>query len=230
MKTPKHIGIIVDGNRRFAKRLMLNKEKGHEWGYKKIKELLEWCKELKIKELTIYVFSLENFNRPKREFNYLMRLFEKAFKELEKEQEKLKETKIRFIGRLNFFPERVQQSMFSLMEKTKNNKPYQVNFAIAYSGRAEIVDAIKKIAESVKYNNLEIKDINENLVSDNLYLSSDPDLIIRTSESRLSGFLLWQSSYSEIIFLPEVLWPELTRKKFIECLKEFSNRKRRFGR
>ncbi len=230
MKIPKHVGFIIDGNRRFAKRLMQTPEKGHEWGYKKVKELIDWCKEYKIKELTIYAFSLENFDRPKMEFDYLMNLCEKAFKELENEKEKIKDICVKFIGRIHMFPDKVQKAMYSLIEKTKNNKPFKLNFAMAYSGRAEIIDAVKKIAEAVKNGNLNVNEIDEKLLQENLYLNSDPDLIIRTSESRLSGFLLWQSSYSEIIFLPNLLWPEFTKEHFIGCLKEFSDRERRFGK
>ena len=226
---PKHIGIILDGNRRFAKRLMQNPAKGHEWGYRKIKELFDWCRELKIQELTLYAFSLENFDRPKIEFDYLMKLVKKAFKELYKEKN-LSETKISFIGRIWMFPKDVQREMFRLIEKTKNNKPFKINFAMAYSGRAEIVDAVKKIAEKVKYGSLDPSAISENTIKNNLYIDSDPDLIIRTAESRLSGFLLWQSSYSEIIFLPNKLWPEFSKKDFIGCLEEYSKRERRFGK
>ncbi|MBI2148456.1 di-trans,poly-cis-decaprenylcistransferase [Candidatus Woesearchaeota archaeon] len=229
MKIPKHLAIILDGNRRFAKRLMKAPEKGHEWGYKKVKELMNWCEEFKIRELTLYTFSLENFNRPKNEFNYIMNLFKKAFKELYKEK-KLEKIKVNFIGRLWMFPKDIQKTMFDLMEKTKNNLPNRINFAMAYSGRAEIVDTVRKIAEAAKFNSLDIKNINEDLIQKELYLSSDPDLIIRTSESRLSGFLLWQSAYSEIIFLPNKLWPEFTKEDFISCLKEYSNRDRRFGK
>ncbi len=230
MNIPKHLGIILDGNRRFAKRLMLNPEKGHEWGYKKVKELIEWSKEFKIKEVTLYTFSLENFNRPKLEFEYLMRLFKKAFEELEKEQDQIKDTIIKFIGRIELFPKEVQNAMLSLVHKTKDNTGFKINFAMAYNGRAEIVDAVKKIAMKIKENNLKPEEITEKIIAENLYLNSEPDVIIRTSESRLSGFLLWQASYSEIIFLPDILWPEFSKENFKECLEEFSNRERRFGK
>ena len=157
-----------------------------------------------------------------------MKLFKKAFTELEKE--KNQEAKIKFIGRIWMFSNEIQNIMNKVVEKTKNNKKYKINFAMAYSGRAEIVDAVKKLAEKIKYNKLDPNSIDENLVQENLYLNSDPDLIIRTSESRLSGFLLWQSSYSEIIFLPNRLWPEFTKEDFIECLEEYSRRERRFGK
>ena len=224
--TLQHLAIILDGNRRFAKKLMFQPHKGHELGYQKIKKLFKWCKELNIKELTLYAFSIENFNRPKKEFNYLMDLFKKAFKELTKEKE-IKNIKINFIGRLKLFPKEIQEGMKNLIESTKNNKPYKVNFAMAYGGRAEIIDATKKITEDLKNN--KIQDITEETFKNYLYMQSEPDLIIRTSERRLSGFLLWQSSYSEILFLPNKLWPEFEKQDLIAAVEDFNKRNRRFG-
>jgi len=230
-KIPKHLGLILDGNRRFAKRLMLKPYMGHEWGYKKIKDVFEWCKEYRIKELTLYTFSIENFDRPKEEFNYLMNLFEKAFIEA-KGDKKIHEDKVRinFIGRINMFPEAVQKAMHELMDSTKSYSNFIVNFAMAYGGRAEIIDATKKIAEQVKQGKLNIDEINEEVFKKNIYLESEPDLIIRTSERRLSGFLLWQGTYAEIQFLPDVLWPEFTKEHFIQCIEDYMNRERRFGK
>jgi len=230
-KIPRHIGLILDGNRRFAKRLMLKPYMGHEWGYKKIKDVLEWCKEYKIKELTLYVFSIENFDRPKEEFNFLMKLFEKAFIEA-KSDKKIHEDKVRinFIGRINLFPKQVQKAMHELTDSTKSYNNFIVNFAMAYGGRAEIIDAAKKIAEQVKQGKLNIEEINEEVFKKNIYLESEPDLIIRTSERRLSGFLLWQGTYAEIQFLPDVLWPEFTKEHFIQCIEDYMNRERRFGK
>ncbi|MFA4887540.1 MAG: polyprenyl diphosphate synthase [Candidatus Nanoarchaeia archaeon] len=229
MAVPKHLGIILDGNRRFAKRLMLKPWKGHEWGYEKIKKVMGWCKELDIRELTLYTFSLENFDRPKEEFDYLMDLFEKGFIELKNEKEKMKDVCVTFIGRIQMFPEKIQKAMNELMEETKGHEPFRINFAMAYSGRAEIIDAVKRIAEQVKTGTLKIDKINEAVFANNLYLNSDPDLILRTSEHRLSGFLTWQSVYSEIIFIDK-LWPEFEKEDFVECLKNFENRERRFGK
>jgi tritrans,polycis-undecaprenyl-diphosphate synthase [geranylgeranyl-diphosphate specific] len=228
---PRHIGIILDGNRRFAKRLMLKPWKGHEWGAKKIERMFEWCKEYGIKELTLYTFSVENFNRPKKEFEYLMSLFCKEFDRMQ-DNHKIHKNKIRInvIGRIWMFPKEVQERMHKIMEATKSYKEYVVNFAMAYGGRAEVVDATKKIAEQVKAGKLKVQDINEEVFSRNLYLSDEPDLIIRTSESRLSGFLPWQSTYSEVIFLPDLLWPEFEKKDFVACIKEFQRRQRRYGK
>lgn len=228
-KVPRHVGIILDGNRRFSKRLMLKPHKGHEWGAKKLEKLFEWCKEYGIKELTLYCFSIENFDRPKEEFDYLMNLFREEFTKLKNEEEKLKNVRVNFIGRIEMFSKGVKESMEALMDKTKNNTPYIVNFAMAYGGRAEIIDATKKLSKDVKEGKLDVGDI-ENKFEDYLYIKSEPDLIIRTSESRLSGFLLYQGAYSEIIFLPDILWPEFEKKNFVECIEEYSRRQRRFGK
>jgi len=230
-KVPKHLAIILDGNRRFSKRLMIKPWKGHEWGAKKIEKLFEWCKEYKIKELTLFVFSFENFNRPKTEFDYLMKLFEKEFIRMFNDP-RLEKDKIRvnFIGRINMFPEPVRKVMGALMKKTEKNNKFIVNFAMAYGGRAEIIDATKKISQAVKEGKLDVDKINEEVFENNLYIKSEPDLIIRTSESRLSGFLSWQGNYAEIIFLPDKLWPEFEKEDFVSCLREYSNRKRRFGK
>ena len=230
-KVPVHIGIVPDGNRRFAKQLMLKAHKGHEWGAKKIEKLLDWCKEYSIKELTIYVFSIENFDRPKEEFNFLMNIFRKEFKNLLTDK-KIDENKIKvnFIGRIYMFPKDIQFLMKKNMERSKGYNKFIINFAMAYGGRAEIIDATKRIAEQVKKGKLNINDINEEVFKKNLYLESEPDLIIRTSESRLSGFLLWQGAYAEIEFLPNKLWPEFEKEDFIKALEDYSKRERRFGK
>jgi len=228
---PRHIGIILDGNRRFAKRLMIKPWKGHDWGAKKLEHVFEWCREYNVKELTLYAFSYENFDRPKEEFDYLMDLFCREFDALA-EDKRIHEHKMRIniIGRIRMFPKKVQDRMYKIMDLTKQYDNYIINFAMAYGGRAEVIDATKKIAECVAKKQLNIEDINEETFSENLYMKGEPDLIIRTSESRLSGFLPWQSTYSEIIFLPDTLWPEFEKKDFVACINEFQKRKRRFGK
>jgi len=229
MNIPKHIGIILDGNRRFAKRLMMKPWKGHEWGYEKIKKLFEWIKEIGIKEVTLYTFSVKNFNRPKDEFEYLMRLFEKAFTEV-KDDPRIKNIKINFIGRVSMFPEGVKNSMKELMESTKNNKKIIVNFAMAYGGREEILDAVKKISKQIKEGKLDIDQINKDTFGDCMYMNDDVDLIIRTSgEKRTSDFLPWQGHYAELIFLDKS-WPEFEKEDLISCIKEYNSRQRRFGK
>jgi len=230
-KIPYHLAIVLDGNRRLAKRLMLKPFKGHEYGAKKVSELLDWCKEYGIKELTLYAFSIENFDRPKQEFDFLMDLFEKEFKKVKHDERIYDEkVKINFIGRIDMFPEKVKKQMKDLMVSTKNHSNFIVNFAMAYGGRAEIIDATKKIAQQIKEGKLNIDQINEEVFKKNIYLESEPDLIIRTSEQRLSGFLLWQGSYAEIQFLPDVLWPEFSKEHFIKCMEDYADRERRFGK
>src|SRR3989344_8020393 len=145
-KVPKHIGIIMDGNRRFAKRLVLKPWKGHEFGAKKIEEVLEWCREFKFKELTLYALSIENFDRPKREFDFLMDLSRKELDGLKSDKRIMKEgIKINFIGRIWMLAEDLQEKIHAIMEKTKNNADFMLNFAVPYAGRPEIIDAKKKI-------------------------------------------------------------------------------------
>lgn len=231
-KVPKHVGIILDGNRRFAKKLMLKPWMGHEWGAKKVEKLFEWCKELGVKELTLYAFSIQNFNRPKEEFDYLMNVFKKEFDNLIKDTSKLHENKIRFsfIGRIWMFPKDVQERMNKLIEMTKDYSDYKVNFAMAYGGREEVIDAVKKLADDLKDGKVNIDQINEEVFAKNLYMDSNPELIIRTGgEKRTSNFLIWQSHYSEWIFL-EKLWPEFEKEDFIACIEDYNNRQRRFGK
>ena len=230
-KVPKHIALILDGNRRLAKRLMLKPWKGHEWGAKKVEKLLGWSKEIGIKELTLYCFSIENFDRPKRELEYLMKLFKEEFKRLYNDERLEKDkVKINFIGRIDMFPEEVSESMKKLMDKTKNNNNFTINFAMAYGGRTEVIDAVKKIAEQVSSGKLNINKINEETFAKYLYMPDEPELIIRTGgEKRTSNFLIWQGNYSEWIFL-EKLWPEFEKEDLIECIAEYNLRERRFGR
>ena len=128
------------------------------------------------------------------------------------------------------FPKNVQERMYKIMDLTKNYNKYIINFAMAYGGREEVLDATKKVAQLVKKGKLQVEDINEEVFAQGLYMKDEPDLIIRTSESRLSGFLPWQSTYSEIIFLPDVLWPEFDKRDFVACINEYQKRKRRFGK
>tara|TARA_Y100000310_G_C20635302_1_gene790840 strand:- start:364 stop:1083 length:720 start_codon:yes stop_codon:yes gene_type:complete len=230
-RVPRHIAIIMDGNRRFSKRLMLKPWKGHEWGAKKVEKLLDWCRELEIKELTLYTFSVQNFNRPKVEFDYLMNIFKKEFDRI-KDDERIHKYRINlnFIGRLYMFPEQIQERMNALMDMTKDYNDYQVNFAMAYGGKSEVIDATAKIAKQVKEGKLDLEQINEETFSKNLYFDHEPDLIIRTgSEKRTSNFLIWQSSYSEWFFL-EKMWPEFEKEDLEMAINEFSKRERRYGK
>ena len=229
MKIPKHIAFILDGNRRFAKKNKLLLMKGHNYGYETVKKLIEWCLEFKIKELTLYVFSTENFQRSKKEVNYIMGLFKKALNELENHK-KFNKIKIKIIGEKSLFPKEVQKSMDSITKNSKSHKTLKLNLAMGYSGRLEIIEAVKKIGKKLIENKMKISQINEKSFKKELYLKSEPNLIIRTSESRLSGFLTFQSVYSEIIFMLDKLWPEFTKEDFIWCLNEYTKRIRRYGK
>ena len=228
-KSPKHIAIILDGNRRYAKKLGLQPWKGHEFGVKKLNELLEWCRELGIRELTLYAFSTENFDRTKTEKDFLFNIFRQEFGNMGCRKD-IFENKVRInvIGRLGMFPKSIRNSMLDIMEKTKKQNKFIVNFAMAYGGRQEIADAFKKIIKNSK--NLKPSQINENLITKNLYLKNEPDLVIRPGgEVRLSNFLIWQSTYSELFFIDK-LWPEFTKNDLIKILNEFKKRERRFGK
>ena len=227
----KHLGLILDGNRRFSKKLMKEPWKGHQFGAKKIEQLIEWTSELNIKELTLYCFSIENFNRPKIEFDYLMELFRKEIPRLIDDERIIKnKIKVNFIGRINLFPKDIYEKMQEVMEKTKHFDNFKLNFAMAYGGRAEIIDAVKKIVNETIDGKIKSEDINDDLFKKYLYIETEPDLIIRTSgEQRMSGFLLWQSSYSELFFCKK-LWPEFQKEDFLEIINDYNNRHRRFGR
>lgn len=228
---PKHIAIILDGNRRFAKRLMLKPWKGHEWGAEKVEKLFEWCRELDIKELTLYTLSLENLNRQKEELDYLLNLFRNEFtKILSDERIDKNEVRINFIGRLWMLPADLQDIMQKIMKKTEKYGKHIVNFAMAYGGRAEIIDAAKRIAEKVKEGKIDLDKINEEVFSQHLYLESKPELIIRTGgEKRISGFLLYQGSYAEFYFIDK-LWPEFEKADLVGAINDYADRERRFGR
>lgn len=219
-----HIGIVLDGNRRFAKRLMKQPWKGHEYGAKKLKKLFSWCKDYNIKEMTLYCLSLENFNRPKREFNYLMKLFEEELRNTKTDSNIHKnKIRIKFMGKTNLLNKELQKLIKQIEEQTKNYKNYTINFAIAYGGREEIVDAVKKIVK-------EKAAVNEKNIEKNLWIKNNPDLIIRTGgEKRTSNFLPWQSTYSEWIFLDK-MWPEFSKNDLKKCMKEYYNRERRYGK
>lgn len=233
-EVPRHIGVIVDGNRRFAKRLMMKPWKGHEWGAEKFRKFREWCFELGIEEITAYLFSIQNFDRPKDEFDYLMEIFKKE-SELLLQPEKLKElkekgTRLVFIGRRWMLPKELQELQNKIMEATRDNGPKRVNFAMAYGGREEIIDAVQKIAEEAKEGKLDPAKINEELFGQHLWLNSAPDIILRTGgEQRTSNFLPWQGTYSELMFI-EKFWPEIEKEDVIAVIEEYKNRERRFGK
>ncbi len=227
---PAHVAIILDGNRRFAKRLMLEPWKGHEYGAEKVEKLLDWLKELKIKQLTLFCLSTENLKRPKPELDYLLNVFRKEFDNISKGENKEKieknKIKIRFIGNLSLLPKDLQKQCKELEKQTEKNNDYLVNFCIAYGGKQELIQAIKNIIKS----KVKPKRITEELIKQNLSLQDEPDLIIRTGgEKRTSNFLPWQSAYSEWFFLDK-FWPEFEKEDLVQCIDEFRQRKRNFGR
>jgi len=229
---PKHVAVIMDGNRRFSKRLMMKPWKGHEWGAKKLEQLLAWCRELGVEELTVYAFSVQNFHRPKEEYDFLMQVFLEAARKLKEKVTagEYNDMRLLFIGRLQLFPAELQAVMHEMMELTKNNKGFRVNIAMAYGGREEVIDAVKKLGEQIKSGKLSVDELNEKVFEKALYIDSEPDLIIRTGgERRTSNFLIWQSHYSEWYFVDK-LWPEFEKQDFLEALASYSGRERRFGK
>ncbi|MEM5812231.1 MAG: polyprenyl diphosphate synthase [Candidatus Aenigmatarchaeota archaeon] len=236
MNVPVHIGIIPDGNRRFAKRLVSQPWKGHSWGTEKIKEVFEWCRDAGIKIITVYALSLENLaNRPKKEIDYLLNLARKEAREvISNKSHFVHENRIRlsFFGRLELLPKDLQKDIAKARSITKHYSNYFINFAIAYGGRQEIVEASRRISEKIAKGVLEPGDVDEIVFRQNLQTNGhpDPDLIIRTGgEKRLSNFLLFQSAYSELAFT-DTYWPAITKKEFMSILRDFGKRERRFGR
>ena len=221
-----HLAIIMDGNRRYAKKKLKEPWRGHDSGGEKVSQLFDWCKELGIQELTLYVFSMQNFKRDKKEVDYLMDLFCKFLNDQTiKDKIHHNQIKINFIGRVHLLPEKVQQIIHSLMEETKHHDKFTANFAMAYGGREEILDGINRILKEGK-----IKQVDEKILSRYLYLQHEPDVIIRTGgERRTSNFLVWQSWYSEWFFVDK-LWPEFEKEDLVKVITEFSQRERRFGK
>ncbi|MGQ9719896.1 MAG: polyprenyl diphosphate synthase [Candidatus Jordarchaeum sp.] len=232
-RMPEHLAVILDGNRRFARQLGLKAWIGHKYGAEKVEDVLEWCWQAGVKIVTLYVFSIENFTRSSKEVKEIMKLAEEGFDRILKEARIHKyKVRVKAIGRINLLPKTVQEAIKKAEVVTKNYNKYLLNIAIGYSGRAEIVDAIKAIARDVKSGKINDKEIDEALIERYLYTSGvpDPDLIIRTSgEERLSGFLLWQSAYSELYFC-DVFWPAIRKIDFWRALRTFQMRERRFGK
>ncbi len=236
---PEHVAIILDGNRRWANENethpMLTRDKwGHGGGADTVEQLLDWSHMIGVKYVTLYTFSTENFGRHSDEVAQIMHIAEERFRKLLKD-ERLHRDKIhvKVIGRTNMLPDSLQKTIAELEKATENYDCFFWNFAFAYGGRAEIVDAAKTIAQKVQNKELEIDDITEGTFEKYLYTShmtkQDPDMIIRTSgEERLSGFLLWQAAYSELLFL-DVYWPDFRLIDLLRAIRVFQHRKRRFG-
>jgi tritrans,polycis-undecaprenyl-diphosphate synthase [geranylgeranyl-diphosphate specific] len=230
----EHIAIILDGNRRWASENELNPWLGHKKGAETVEQLLDWCERLGVKFVTLYTFSTENFRRSPDEITAIMKIAEEKFRKLLTD-ERIHRNKVhvKVIGRVNLLPESLRQLIAEVEKATENYDQQFLNFAFAYGGRAEIVDAAKIIAEKVKDGELILDDVNEKTFEKYLYTAhmsnQEPDLIIRTSgEERLSGFLLWQSAYSELAFL-DVYWPDFRLIDLLRAIRTFQTRKRRYG-
>ncbi len=232
---PEHIAIILDGNRRWAVNHSLNPWIGHHFGAEKTEELLRWCLRLGVKSVTLYAFSTENFSRSPEEVDELMAIFERKLQETLKNEDIHKhKIRVKAIGRLNLLPEEMRVMIDQIEKATEGYDEHFLNVALAYGGRAEIIDAAKEIAQNVKEGKMVPEDIDEDVFEKFLYTShmpnQDPDLIIRTSgEERLSGFLLYQSAYSELCFL-DVYWPEFRQIDLLRAIRIYQKRKRKFGR
>jgi len=227
---PKHLAIIMDGNGRWAIERGLPRTLGHKEGAKAVRRIINDCISLKIPILTLYAFSTENWKRPKSEVLYLINLFKNVLIE-EKEHLINNKIKVNFLGRSNFLPKSLIEKMQEIKNATNTNSVLSLNIAINYGGRAEIVDAIKKIASKVVDRKLNIDEIDENIVKENLYVKQlpDPDLLIRTgNEMRISNFMLWQIAYTELYVSP-VYWPDFDRNKLMEAISNFQKRTRKYG-
>lgn len=221
---PNHLGIILDGNRRWAKEKGLPAFAGHRKGLQKVKNTIKWCRKRGIKTLSLFVFSTENWKRPEKEVNYLMNLGEKAIAANLRELSQAG-VKVRIIGQKDRLSEGLRGAIEGAVQKTRNNNQMLLNVALSYGGRAEITEAVKKIIKK----KIPAQQITEKMISDNLW-ASDLDLIIRTGkEQRISNFLIWQAAYSELYFSPKY-WPDFSEQDLDAALTDYTSRSRRFGR
>lgn len=232
---PDHIAIILDGNRRWAAERALKSWIGHRQGAERVGQLLDWSLDLGVRSVTLYAFSTENFSRSPREIEELLHIAEEKLLEvLSDERIHTNKVRIKVIGRIELLPKKLQELIRKVEENTKTYNKQFLTVALAYGGRAEIVDAARKIAKEVKRGELPLEKIDEALFEKFLYTAhmpkQDPDLIIRTSgEERLSGFLLWQSAYSELCFL-DAFWPDFRRIDLLRAVRTYQQRKRRYGK
>lgn len=232
MKIPQHIVLFPDGNRRWAKKKNLPVIKGHNKGYQNLIKFCKWCKKRKVKILTAFGFSTENWKRNKKEVNDLMNLFERGLKEhikkyKRREIDRNHELKIKIIGQREKLPKSLQKVIREIEDLTKNNKEFQLNLAVSYGGRWDILQAVQKIIR----NKIPAEKVTEELFEEFLSTAGlpEPDLIIRAGgEKRLSNFVLWQGAYSELYFSKK-LWPDFKEKDLEIILKEYNRRQRRFG-
>ncbi|RJP57668.1 MAG: isoprenyl transferase [Deltaproteobacteria bacterium] len=229
-KLPRHIAIIMDGNGRWAKKRILNRVSGHKKGIEAVREAVKTCRELGIKVLTLYAFSMENWNRPKGEVTALMSLLKRyLFEELDEMLEN--NIRLNAIGDLENLPNKVYKVLTDTIEKTKPCKGMILNLALSYGGRNDIIHAVRKIISDCEAKKIKPENITEELFPNYLFTAGipDPDLLIRTSgEHRISNFLLWQMAYTEI-YITDTLWPDFKKEDLIEAILDFQSRERRFG-
>ena len=228
---PNHVAIIMDGNGRWAKKIGKKRAFGHENGTKSVKECINQSMKLGIKNLTLYVFSTENWNRPKFEINALMDLLVYS---LDKERVSLIDNgiKLNVVGNLEALKNKPKSKLESIINQTKNNNNLNLNLAISYGSKQEIVNAIREVSNKVKNNIISVKNIDENIINEHLYSRNLPnvDLLIRTGgEKRVSNFLLWQIAYAEMYFT-DILWPDFKKEDFLNALEDYQKRERRFGK
>jgi len=227
---PQHIAIIMDGNRRWAKNKGLPVAFGHKEGAKTLEKIVRYANQIGIKHITVYAFSTENWKRSEEEVSTLMNLFQNYLDEYSKRADS-ENIRVKIIGNRTGLSEKMIEKIDKCMERTKDNTGITFNIALNYGGRDEIINAVKNVAQKVNENQINIEDINEKVISDNLYTREqpDPDLLIRTSgEIRLSNFLLWQLAYTEFLFVDKN-WPDFNEKDLDEAIKVYQNRNRKFG-
>ena len=227
----KHIAIIMDGNRRWARSHNLDTKLGHKKGAEVLETISRYCNKIGLEYLTVYAFSTENWKRTKEEVGAIMLILQMYLDRFLKTAD-LDNIKLRILGDIDGVPEELRKKMIQMEERTKYNTGLNLNIAFNYGGRAEIVRATQRIAQDVLDGKMEIKDINEDTISNNLYTcgQSDPDLVIRTSgELRMSNFLPWQITYSEFLFLDKY-WPDFTSEDIDNAINEYNNRHRRIGK
>jgi tritrans,polycis-undecaprenyl-diphosphate synthase [geranylgeranyl-diphosphate specific] len=232
---PEHVGIILDGNRRWGFEKYGDKLDGHFYGARTGEDFLEWCLDLGIKTVTLYVFSTENFQRPEMETSRILKLIEDETRKLVTDK-RIHDSRVhvKALGRLELLPDSLRKALAEVESVTASYDKHYLNIAVAYGGRAEIVDAAKRIIDEVKSGVLDEELVDEDMFRKYLYTSHlpnpYPELIIRTSgEARLSGFLLWQAAYSEFVFL-DVYWPEFRKIDLLRAIRTYQRRKRRFGK
>lgn len=230
-KVPNHVAVIMDGNGRWAKKIGKERFFGHNSGVSSVRDTIEACIDLEINNLTLYVFSMENWKRPESEVKALMHLL---FSSIDDELENLNKNNIKLnvIGKKDLLPKRTRERLEAAVEDTSKNIGLNLNLAISYGSKQEIIEAVKTISDKVKKNIISLENIDENIINDHLYTRNldNVDLLIRTGgEIRVSNFLLWQISYAELVFL-ELLWPDFKKRHFYEAIVEYQKRARRFGK